>query len=52
MVKRRLCSRLVGDEIITFGYKALTFAKCTIIMIVDPTVMSGLGSSRDYMVWV
>jgi hypothetical protein len=34
------------------GYKALTFIKCTTIMISELTVMSGLGSSRDYMIWV
>jgi hypothetical protein len=34
------------------GYKALSFTKCTTIMIVEVTVMSGLGSSQDYIVWV
>jgi hypothetical protein len=50
MVKRRFSSHLASDEITNRGYKALTFAKSMTIMIAELTVMSGLGSSRDYMV--
>jgi hypothetical protein len=32
----------MGDEITTRGYKALSFAKCTIVMIVVLMVISGL----------
>jgi hypothetical protein len=35
----------MGDEITTGGYKVLTSAKCTTIMIAELTVTSGLGSS-------
>jgi hypothetical protein len=45
--KRRFSSWLASDEINTRGYKVLTFAKCTTIMIVELIVMSGLESSRD-----
>jgi hypothetical protein len=34
------------------GYRALTFTKCITIMIAELTVISGLGYSLDYMVWV
>jgi hypothetical protein len=37
-------------KITTRGYKFLTFTKSTTIMIAELTVMSGLGSSRDYLV--
>jgi hypothetical protein len=47
MVKRRFSSRLARDEITTRGYRALTFAKCTIIMIAELAVTSGLGSALD-----
>jgi hypothetical protein len=47
MAKRWFSSSLARDEITTHGYMALTFAKCTTIMIVELTVLSGLGSSRD-----
>jgi hypothetical protein len=47
MIKRRFSSRLASDEITTRGYMELTFTKCTTIMIVELTIMSGLGSSRD-----
>jgi hypothetical protein len=40
-------SRLASDEITTRGYRVLTFAKCTTIMIADLAVTSGLGSSSD-----
>jgi hypothetical protein len=50
MVKRRFSSRLASDEIPTHGYMALTFAKCTTIMITELAVTSSLGSSLDYMV--
>jgi hypothetical protein len=35
----------MGDEITTRGYKVLTSAEYTTIMIVELTVMSGLRSS-------
>jgi hypothetical protein len=38
---------MMGDEITMRGYMALTFAKCTTIMVVELTVMNDLGSSRD-----
>jgi hypothetical protein len=47
MVKRRLSSGLASDEITTHGYRALTFAKCTTIMIVELAVTSGLKSYLD-----
>jgi hypothetical protein len=47
VTKRRFSSSLASNEITMSGYKALTFAKCTTIMIVEITGMSGLGSSRD-----
>jgi hypothetical protein len=50
MVKRRFSSRLASDKITTRGCVALTFVKCTTIMIVMLTVTSGLGSSRDLLV--
>jgi hypothetical protein len=43
MTKRRFSSRLASDEITTDGYRALTFAKYRTIMIVELTVMSGMG---------
>jgi hypothetical protein len=45
MVKRGFSSRLASDEITICGYRVLTFAKCTTIMIVVLMVISGLGSS-------
>jgi hypothetical protein len=36
---------MASDEITTRGYRLLTFAKCTSIMIAVLTVTSGLGSS-------
>jgi hypothetical protein len=47
MAKIRFSSRLASDEITMCGYMALTFAKCTTIMIVELTVISGLRSSLD-----
>jgi hypothetical protein len=47
MAKRRFSSRLASDEITMHVYRALTFAKCTTIMIVVLMVTSGLGSSSD-----
>jgi hypothetical protein len=47
MVKRRFSSRLASDEITTRGYRVLTFAECTTIMIAELAVTSGLGSSFD-----
>jgi hypothetical protein len=46
-----LYSRLASDEITTRGYRVLTFAKYTMIMIAELAVTSGLGSSFDQMVW-
>jgi hypothetical protein len=36
-----------GDEITTHGYRALTFAKCTTILIAELAVTSGMGSSLE-----
>jgi hypothetical protein len=47
MAKMRFSSRLASDEITTRGYRVLTFAKCTTMMIAKLTVTSGLGSSQD-----
>jgi hypothetical protein len=47
MAKRRFSSRLCSDKITTHGYRVLTSAECTTIMIVMLTVTSGLGSSLD-----
>jgi hypothetical protein len=41
--KRRFSSRPINVEITIHGYRALTFAKCTTIMIVELAVASGLG---------
>jgi hypothetical protein len=45
--KKEVSSRLASDEITTHGYRVLTFAKCTTIMIAELAVTSGLGSSFD-----
>jgi hypothetical protein len=45
MIKMRFYSRLASDEITMHGYRALTFAKCRTIMIVELMVISSLGSS-------
>jgi hypothetical protein len=47
MAKRRFSSRPYSDEITTRGYRALTFAKRTTIMIAELAITSGLGSSFD-----
>jgi hypothetical protein len=47
MAKRRFSSRPYNDEITTRGYSALTFAKCTTIMIAKLAVTSGMGSSLE-----
>jgi hypothetical protein len=47
MAKKRSSSLLASDEITTRGYRVLTFAKYTTVMIVVLTVTSGLESSRD-----
>jgi hypothetical protein len=47
MAKMRFTSRLASNEITTHGYRVLTFAKCTTIMIAELAVISGLGSSLD-----
>jgi hypothetical protein len=44
-------SGLASDEVTTRGYRVLTFAKCTTMMIVELVDTSGLGSSFEYMVW-
>jgi hypothetical protein len=38
---------IASDEITTHGYRALTFAMCTTIMIAELAVTSGLGSILD-----
>jgi hypothetical protein len=47
MAKGGFSSRLASDEITTRGYRVLTFAKCTTIMIAELAVTSGLRSSFD-----
>jgi hypothetical protein len=47
MAKRHLYSRLASDEITTRGYRVLTFAKCTTIMIAELAVTSGPESPFD-----
>jgi hypothetical protein len=47
MKKRGFSCRLASDEITTRGYRVLTFAKCTTIMIVVLVVTNSLGSSFD-----
>jgi hypothetical protein len=43
MAKRRFSSRLASDESTTRGYRVLTSAECTTIMIAELAVTSGLG---------
>jgi hypothetical protein len=47
MEKGGFSSRLASDEITAHGYRVLTFAKCTTIMIAELAVISSLGSSFD-----
>jgi hypothetical protein len=47
MANRRFSSRSTSDEITTRGYRVLTFAKCTTIMIAELAVTSGPGSSLE-----
>jgi hypothetical protein len=47
MAKRRFSSCPYNDEITMHGYRVLTFAKCTTIMIAELAVTSGLGCSVD-----
>jgi hypothetical protein len=47
MVKSRFSSRPISDEITMHGYRVLTFAMCTTIMIAELAVTSGLESSID-----
>jgi hypothetical protein len=47
MSKRRFSSLPRSDEITTRGYRVLTFAMCTTIMIAELAVIIGLGSSLD-----
>jgi hypothetical protein len=51
MAKRRFSSRLVGNEITMCGYRVLTSAKYTTIMIAKLAVTCGLGSSLEWMIW-
>jgi hypothetical protein len=52
MIKGRFSSRPHSDEITTRGYRALTFIKCTTIMIAELAVTSSLGSSLDWREWL
>jgi hypothetical protein len=45
MAKRRFYSCLASDEITMHGYRVLTSAECTTIMIAVLIVTSALGSS-------
>jgi hypothetical protein len=45
VAKKMFSSRPSNDEITTCGYRVLTFAKFTAIMIVELAVTSGLGFS-------
>jgi hypothetical protein len=47
---RGFSSHFANDEITACGYRALTFAKSTTIVIAELTVMSGQGSSQDELV--
>jgi hypothetical protein len=47
MEKGGFLSRLASNKITTRGHMALTFAKCTTIMIAKLMVTSDLGSSQD-----
>jgi hypothetical protein len=47
MAKKTFSRRTIGDEITMRGYRALTIAKCTTIMIAKLAFTSGLGSSID-----
>jgi hypothetical protein len=47
MAKMRFSSHPCNDEITMRGYRALTFAKCTTIVIAELTVTSCLESSLD-----
>jgi hypothetical protein len=47
MAKIRFSSRPISDEITTSGYRVLTFAKCTTIMIAKLAVTSDMGSSLE-----
>jgi hypothetical protein len=50
--KRRFSSHPYSDEITMRGYRVLTFAKCTTIMIAKLAVTSGPGSALEYRVWL
>jgi hypothetical protein len=47
MAKMWFSSHLASNEISMHEYRALTFTKCTTIMIAELMIMSDLGSSRD-----
>jgi hypothetical protein len=45
--RKEVLQSLMADEITTCGYRVLTSAECTTIMIAELAVTSGLGSSFD-----
>jgi hypothetical protein len=45
--KKEVLQSSMGDEIIMCGYRVLSLAKCTTIMIAELAVTSGVGSSFD-----
>jgi hypothetical protein len=47
MAKRRFSSHLASDEITMCGYRVLTSAECTTIMIAKLAVTIGVRSSLD-----
>jgi hypothetical protein len=51
MAKRRISSCSRSDEITAHGYRVLTSTQCTIIMIAELAVRSGLGSFLDSREW-
>jgi hypothetical protein len=51
MAKRRFSSCLASDEITTHGYRVLTFAKSTTIMVAELTVMSGRDPLKISWIW-
>jgi hypothetical protein len=52
MANGRVSSHPISDEITMRGYRVLTSAECTPIMIAELTVISGLGSSFEQMIWM
>jgi hypothetical protein len=49
MIKMWFSSHLISAEITMREYKTLTSIECTTIIITVLMIMSGLGSSQDYM---